>query len=150
MSEKFTFGQGNWLKPVIGIVVFLVVVSVAFRIVSFLLPLVILGALIFFSIKLIAQNGSDRERWGAWGEQFSKQAERLGEQFSEQAERWGRQMEQQAKLWAGCGTETTEAEPKRKNESKRKNDEDVLEIEHAEPSPERGKAKRRTDEQAYL
>jgi hypothetical protein len=142
MREKFTFGQVNWLKIVIGVVVFLVGFSIVLRILVFLLPLVILGALgalVFFGIKLVAQNGSDPERWEAWGKQFG-----------ERAERWGKQIEQQVQSWSGRGAETAEAEPKHKNEAKRKNDEDVLEIEYAEPLPERGKAKRHADEESYL
>jgi hypothetical protein len=139
MREKSAFGQVNWLKIVIGVVVFLVIVSVILRILTFLLPLVILGVLVFFGVKLIAQNGSDRERWEAWGKQFG-----------ERAERWGKQIERQAQRWSGRSAETAEAEPKHKNEAKRKNDEDVLEIEYAEPLPERGKAKRHADEESYL
>ena len=139
MREKFAFGQVHWLKVGIGVVVFLVVVSIVLRILAFLLPLVILGALVFFGIKLVAQNGSDRERWEAWGKQFG-----------ERAERWGKQFERQVQSWSGRGAETAEAEPKHKNEAKRKNDEDVLEIEYAEPLPERGKAKRHADEESYL
>lgn len=75
----------SWLKPVIGIIFFMVVMSIFFKALTFLLPIVLISTLIFFGIKFFNQNGVERGRWEAWGKQFGEDAARWGKDFGERA-----------------------------------------------------------------
>lgn len=139
---------GNWLKPIIGLVVFLIVASILFRVIAFVLPIVIVGALIFFGIRLFSQNGTDRALWEAWAKRFGERAERWGKAFGAQAEHWARQFGRNA---TGCSKEVQSTpEPEAAQPHKRKNDEEVLEIEYEEVPAGRVKAKRGVSDVEYL
>ncbi|MCE7946612.1 MAG: hypothetical protein DYG88_04195 [Chloroflexi bacterium CFX4] len=156
MRGRFERGQhgwhykGSWWQPIIGLIIFLVVISLIFRIVSFILPILLIGALIFFGIKLFNKNGTDKARWEAWGRQFGADAERWGRDFGERAERWGKQFEHKMRGWTHSEGEPDQDELPRK--PKRKNDEDVLEIEYEDEPPARreGKGKRTPHDVEYL
>ncbi len=156
MNSRFEHGQhsghykGSWWQPIIGIVIFLVVISLIFRLISFMLPILIIGALIFFGIKVFSKNGTDKERWEAWGRQFGADAERWGRGLGERAERWGKQFEHKMRGWT-----QGECEPKPEalpHKPKRKNDEEVLEIEYEDEPPTRreSKSKRTAHDVEYL
>lgn len=141
----------SWLKPVIGIIFFTVVVSIFFKALTFLLPIVIIGALIFFGIRFFNQNDAERERWQAWGKQFGEDAARWGKDFGERAADWAKQM--QARTTCHSEDADSTAQTSQERPHKRKNDEDVLEVdyeEYEEVPSERPKAKRHAESQEYL
>ncbi len=141
----------SWLKPVIGIIFFTVMVSIFFKALTFLLPIVIIGALIFFGIRFFNQNDAGRERWQAWGKQFGEDAARWGKDFGERAADWAKQM--QARTTCRSEDADSTAQTSQERPHKRKNDEDVLEVdyeEYEEVPSERPKAKRHAESQEYL
>jgi hypothetical protein len=130
---------GNWMKPIIGLVVFLIIASIMFKVIALVLPIAIVGALIFFGIQLFSPNGTDRARWEVWAERFG-----------ERAEHWAKQFERNV---TGCskGAQST-PESEAAQPRKRKNDEEVLDIEYEEVQApgERGRAKRDLSDVEYL
>ncbi|MCS6870476.1 MAG: hypothetical protein RML95_13675 [Anaerolineae bacterium] len=147
-DEHGWYYAGDWLKPALGIFVFLVIVSLVFKLVLSLLPVVIVGALILFSVRLLGQNGLERERWEAWSERLGERIKRWAEQVSQRAEDWAKQFEYQTTGRSRAQESargTFEEHPR-----KRKNDEEVLEIEYEEVSTVHGKAKRRSEDVEYL
>lgn len=155
MSKKFEHDEhgwyhaADWFKFGIGTILFLVMISIVFRAIAFVLPILIIGALIFFGLSLFKQNGTDPKRWERWGEQFGELAERWGRDFGARAERWARQFEHSM---TGCSREKQDdLRASDERPRKRKNDEEVMEIEYEELSTAgRPKAKRHADAEEYL
>ncbi|PJF36934.1 MAG: hypothetical protein CUN49_02905 [Candidatus Thermofonsia Clade 1 bacterium] len=126
MYVKFERGRhgwhytGSWFKPMIGIFILFMVFGFAFNIFKFALPAIIFGFFIFFFIRMMSAGGMGAGPWEAWRERTKGYTD------------------------APSDSEPAEGRPKRKN------DEDVLDIEDDVLPEESGKPKRRLDEVEYL
>lgn len=93
----------------------------------------------------------ERGRWEAWGKQFGEDAARWGKDFGERAADWAKQMQARTTCRSEDAHSPAKTSPERPR--KRKNDEDVLEVdyeEYEEVPSERPKAKRHAEAEEYL